>query len=678
MAVMGNTQPPPHRVNGKWIIDTGCSHHVTGNLSCLTDVREVSPCNVGLPDGQNVIAMKEGVVKLTDKITLSNGWYLYDLDKKKFFVSRDVRFFEDVHPYLDADGTNIDVSTPNMDASVDSGGDLDATYILDEDQATLDDQRRQQPPVVTVPPQPAVAVPTPKATVQEDPIATTTTLDDMGRGHRQKFVSTKLKGFVTHAQVTRNSPSSSPAPVAPPPSGMPYPIAHYVSCDKFSAKHQNFVAAITAGKEPRSFKEAMCDEDWKQAMREEMNVLESNGTWTLENLPPGKKALGSQWLYKISIERLKARLVVFGNHQNEGIDYDETFALVVKMTTVRAFLAIAASKNWELHQMDVHNAFLHGDLTEEFYMKLPPGFTTDEPGLVCRLRKSLYGLKQAPRCWFAKLTTALKKYGFVQSYPDYSLFTYTKGFIQLNVLVYVDDLIVSGNNSNAIKLFKHYLSTCFHMKDLGVLKYFLGIEVARSSKGLFLCQRKYALDIISETGLLGAKPAHTPMEQNHRLAHAKGPLLTDLGAYRRLVGRLVYLGVTRPDLTYSVHVLSQFMKAPQQEHWDAALRVVRYLKCTPSQGLLLSLGIQHSRAVPIYCDSQATIHIAQNPVFHERTKHIEVDCHFVRDAVQEGLIATTHVRTNEQLADIFTKALARPQFDYLLSKLGTFDPSAPT
>lgn len=226
----------------------------------------------------------------------------------------------------------------------------------------------------------------------------------------------------------------------------------------------------------------MTDVGWRHAMQTKIRALEDNGTWTMEKLPPGKRALGSQWVYKIkynsdgSVERLKARLVVFGNHQIAGIDYNETFAPVAKMVTVRAFLAIAASKNWELHQMDVHNAFLHGDLNEEVYMKLPPGFGSSQPDMVCRLRKSLYGLKQAPRCWFAKLVTALKEYGFLQSYADYSLFTYTKGDIQINVLVYVDDLIISGNNSAAFRVFKHYLSTCFHMKDLGVLKYFLGIE----------------------------------------------------------------------------------------------------------------------------------------------------------------------------------------------------------
>ncbi|KAL2938574.1 Glucose-6-phosphate 1-dehydrogenase chloroplastic [Bienertia sinuspersici] len=253
------------------------------------------------------------------------------------------------------------------------------------------------------------------------------------------------------------------------------------------------------------------------------------------------------------------------------------------MVTVRAFLAVAAAKNWELHQMDVNNAFLHGDLDEEVYMKLPPGFTSNKPGTVCRLKKSLYGLKQAPRCWFAKLAASLKKYGFHQSYSDYSLFTLHQGTVQLNVLVYVDDLIISGNDTSAITTFKAYLGECFHMKDLGFLKYFLGIEVARSSDGIFLCQRKYTLDIIAEAGLLGAKPAGSPIEQNHNLALATGELLTDPEQYRRLIGRLIYLSSTRPDLAYAVHILAQFLQEPHEQHWDAAMRVVRYMKGCPGQ-----------------------------------------------------------------------------------------------
>ena len=197
------------------------------------------------------------------------------------------------------------------------------------------------------------------------------------------------------------------------------------------------------------------------------------------------------------------------------------------MPTVHTFLAVAAVRGWILHQMDVHNAFLHGDLTEEVYMKLPPGFEASDPKKVCRLRKSLYGLKQAPRCWFAKLTAALKAYGFVQSYSDYSLFSFVRGTVELYVLIYVDDMIVSGSDSDALDVFKQYLSSCFHMKDLGVLRYFLGIEIARSAEGISLCQRKYALDIIAEYGLMGSRLVGFPMEPNHKLAESSSAPLED-------------------------------------------------------------------------------------------------------------------------------------------------------
>jgi len=235
------------------------------------------------------------------------------------------------------------------------------------------------------------------------------------------------------------------------------------------------------------------------------------------------------------------------------------FAHVVKMVTVRIVLAVATMREWELHQMDVHNAFLHGELHEEVFMKMPPRFHVQQPNKVCKLHKSLYGLKQAPRYWFAKLSATLKKYGFKQSYLDYSLFTLQHDEVQLVVLVYVDDLIVSGSHPTPIRWFKNYLSTCFHMKDLGVLKYFLGVEVARSPTGIYLCQHKYALDIISESGLLGAKPASILLEQNHRLPLANGCFLENTEQYRRLVGQLIYLCFTRPELSYSVHTLSQFM-----------------------------------------------------------------------------------------------------------------------
>jgi len=202
------------------------------------------------------------------------------------------------------------------------------------------------------------------------------------------------------------------------------------------------------------------------------------------------------------------------------------------MTSVCCFLAVAIAKGWELHQLDVNNAFLHGDLKEEVYMKLPLGFKCNDEAKVCHLKKSLYGLRQAPRQWFAKLSSKLCEHEFARSYADYSLFTYSKDDIFMSVLVYIDDIVLAGNNYMASKKFKDYLNTCFSIKNLGPLKYFLGIEVARGTQGLFLSQRKYALKIIDEYGLLGAKLVDFPMEQNQRLTAATGKLLADPTRHR--------------------------------------------------------------------------------------------------------------------------------------------------
>lgn len=270
-----------------------------------------------------------------------------------------------------------------------------------------------------------------------------------------------------------------------------------------------FLAAVTTGDEPKSYYEAVKHKVWRQAVRGEVDALEEQGTWDVTDLPPGKVAIACMWVFKIkynadgTIERYKARLVVCGNRQIEGEDFNETFASVVKMTTVQGLLRLAAANNWEIHQLDLHNAFLHGDFEEEVYMKFPPGFSHSDPKKVCSLRKSLYGLRQAPRCWFAKLSKALIKFGFLQSYSDYSLFTYSHEETEIRVLVYVDDLVIASNNPEKPAQFKAYLGKCFNMKDLGKLKYFLGIEVARSAEGIYISQRKYVLDIVAETGLLG-------------------------------------------------------------------------------------------------------------------------------------------------------------------------------
>ena len=189
-------------------------------------------------------------------------------------------------------------------------------------------------------------------------------------------------------------------------------------------------------------------------------------------------------------------------------------------------------------------------------MKPPPSFSQKGDSRVCRLQKSLYGLKQASRQWFSKLSTTLLTRGFLQSGLDHSLFTYNKGPVRLFVLVYVDDIIVTCNDNLAIADFKHFLANAFSVKDLGTLRYFLGIEVSRSKQGLFLCQRKYTLDILSDSGMTASRPSDFSMEQHLRLHPDEGTPLSDPALYRRLVGRLLYLTVTRPDILYAVNSLS--------------------------------------------------------------------------------------------------------------------------
>ena len=565
---------------------------------------------------------------------------------------------------------------------------------------------------------------------------------------RFKDYVVKLPPSIDHAQASSDQQSSTVCP-----------LANFVSYEKFSDSHKAFLAAITSNDEPNSFNQAVQNPNWRNAMKKEIQALEENGTWTIQELPSGKRAIDSKWVYKIKykpngeVERYKARLVAKGFTQMEGIDYHDTFAPVAKLVTIRSLLAVAVKKGWIMHQLDVNNAFLHGDLEEEVYMRIPQGYDKGGGTKVCRLRKSLYGLKQASRNWYQKFTSALFELGFKQSHADHSLFLYKKSGVFVAALIYVDDVIIVGNNQDKIQETKTYLDNKFSIKDLGPLKYFLGIEVARTVDGLVLSQRKYTLDILEDSGMLGCRPCSFPMEQNLQFKKDDEDVRVDANKYRRLIGRLLYLQATRPDLTYSVNVLSQFVSDPRQKHMDAATRVLRYLKATPGQwiffpkeggttlvtycdadwlgcpftrrsrtGYVLLLGgapvswkskkqsvVSRSSAeaeyrsmattvseviwmrwllkyleaeqngpTPLFCDNQAARHIANNPVFHERTKHVEMDCYFVRERVAAKEIQPRCIDTKMQIADLFTKALGSKQLESLLYKLGMQNLHAPS
>ncbi|XP_068655834.1 uncharacterized mitochondrial protein AtMg00810-like [Aristolochia californica] len=380
--------------------------------------------------------------------------------------------------------------------------------------------------------------------------------------------------------------------------------------------------------------------------------------------------------------------------------------------------------------------------------------------LVCKLHKSLYGLKQASCQWYSKFSHVLITFGFLQSKSDYSLFKKGHGFSFVALLVYVDDITLAGPSSHAITELKHFLHTQFKLKDLGCLKHFLGLDIAQSKQGIVLSQLHYTLQLLEDTSYLACKPTSIPMDPKLCLNATDSDLLPDITHYRRLVGKLLYLTLSRPDITFSVHKLTQFVGQPRLPYLKAVHHLLRYLKNSSGQGLLFSstsslqmraysnvcapvllkafsdadwgscldsrrsttgfcifigdflvswkakkhttvscssveakyrvlsstaseliwlqqllqdFQVKVDSPALLYCDNQAAIHIASNPTFHERTKHIEIDCHFVRERVTSGVLKLLPIRSQYELANMFTKPLPSTHLFSLLSKMAVKD-----
>ena len=571
-----------------------------------------------------------------------------------------------------------------------------------------------------------------------------------------------LQPFPIHYSRRSNTPTDAPpssatqeAPEvvdsAPPSAKRIRKSTHLPDFDYscYSSSFTSFLSSIHNLCEPQSYTEAARDPLWQQAMDAELSALHRTGTWDLVMLPPGKKAIGSRWVYKIktnsdgSVERYKARLVAKGFAQQYGMDYEETFAPVAKMTTIRALIAVASVRHWHISQLDVKNAFLNGDLKEEVYMIPPPG-VAHSSGQVCRLKKALYGLKQAPRAWFEKFSLVVTSLGFSPSHHDSALFVKSTSTGRIILSLYVDDMIITGDDIDGIAALKIELARQFDMKDLGSLRYFLGIEVAFSPKGYLLSQSKYTADILQRARLSDTRTVDTPLELNARYAPTDGTPLPDPTLYRTIVGSLVYLTITRPDIAHAVHIVSQFVTAPTTVHWAAVVRILRYLRGTICQSLLFpstsslelsaysdadwagdssdrksitgfcvflgdsliswkskkqqvvsrssteaeyramasttneivwlrwllaDMGVTFSGPTPLYCDNKSAIQIAHNSVFHERTKHIEIDCHTTRQQLDRGTISLPFVTSSLQLADFFTKSQTVQRFRFFVGKL---------
>ncbi|XP_019258791.1 PREDICTED: uncharacterized protein LOC109237004 [Nicotiana attenuata] len=294
-------------------------------------------------------------------------------------------------------------------------------------------------------------------------------------------------------------------------------------------------------------------------MTQEFEALHVNITWELVPLPVEKQVIGCKWVYKVkhkadgSIVRFKAKLVVKGYTQQTEIDYTETFSPMVKITTVRALIAAAVKKGWDIFQLDMNNAFCHGDLHEEVYIEVPQGLVVDSGHMTCKLKKSLYGLKQASRQWYAKMI-----------------------------------VILTGTNKEEIEELKAFLHENFKTKDLGKFHYFLGPEIFYKADGVVISQRKFVLDLLKEYNCMDYSSLASPLDSIVKLKAKEGTTLTDPTYYRKLVGKLNFLTNTRIDIAYSVQYLSQLMQDPREPYLKAAFHLLRYLKGDLSMGIFMS------------------------------------------------------------------------------------------
>nr|GEZ62428.1 integrase, catalytic core [Tanacetum cinerariifolium] len=532
-------------------------------------------CFATILNGHDKFGSRAEKCVLVDYASFKKGYKLFSLEKKQFVYSKDVKFFKKVFPFKIKQSTDTNLNSQGLDHG--SNG-----YVFEDEEVSTFTEHNAMPEGDNV----------------DYESVPTTTLPHVRRSERTSNFPSKYNEFIVDSKV------------------------------KYGLENFNF---YEASKDPR----------WIEAMNNEMDALYRNDTWEITDLPIGRKAIGGKWVYKIKykssgdIDRYKSRYVAKDFNQKEGINFDETFSLVVKIVSVRCVVNLAVQNNWPVCQLDVNNAFLYA------------------------------------------------------------------------LLVYVDDIIITGNNSSEIEKLKAFLNTKFMIKDLGRLKYFLDIEVINTENGLCMSQRKYCLDLLTEFGLLACKPSATPLEQNLSMTNeptVSDPVLDNVTEYQKLIGKLIYLTHTRPDISYSVHCLSQFMHKPLKSHLKIAIKVLRYLKGCPRKGIyivkqpkpsleafvdanlakcivnrksvtgfyvklngslvswkskkqntlskssaeyramasvtleivwilkiLKDLNWENLLHVNLFCDSQAAIKIAANHVFHERTKHLEIDLHFVRE-----------------------------------------------
>ncbi|GKE09723.1 putative ribonuclease H-like domain-containing protein, partial [Tanacetum coccineum] len=503
--------------------------------------------------------------------------------------------------------------------------------------------------------------------------------------------------------------------------------------------------------EPTSIAKALEDPDWVDAMQEEMQQFINQQVWKLVPLPDGKHAIGTKWILKNKrdargiVVRNKARLVAQGHRQEEG---DEVFAPVARIEAIRLFLAFASYMGFLVYQLDVKSAFLYGEIEEEVYVTQPKGFEDPYfPKHVYRVVKALYGLHQAPRAWYARLSAFLLQHNYRRGTIDKTLFIKKDSRDIILVQVYVDDIIFGSTNKAWCDEFEVLMKGEFEMSAMGEMTFFLGLQVKQLPDGIFISQDKYVKDMLTKFDMESVRTATTPYEAAKTKLKDETDPPVNVHLYRSMIGSLMYLTASRPDIMFAVSACSRHQVTPLTSHLNAVKKIFKYLKGQPKLGLwypkdspfqleaysdsdyagshgdrksttggcqflgrrliswqckkqtivatssteaeyvaaasccaqvlwiqnqLLDYGFNFMNT-KIFIDNQSTICIVKNPVFHQRTKHIEIRHHFIRDANEKNLIQVLKIHTDDNVADLLTKAFDGPRFEYLVVHIGMVD-----